>query len=58
MQSGFIDILDQDGINNTIQRIDLMKDWWIPRGIYCGEGGFTASEENPVDFYTLGNHLF
>ncbi|MBO99992.1 MAG: hypothetical protein CMG34_02060, partial [Candidatus Marinimicrobia bacterium] len=24
------------------------------RGIYCGAGGFTASEENPVDFYTLG----
>ena len=54
MRSGYLKVLDQEGIDNTIQRIDLMKDWWIPRGIYCGAGGFTASEENPVDFYTLG----
>ena len=54
MQSGFINVLDQSGIDDAISRIDLMKDWWIPRGIYCGAGGFTASEENPVDFYTLG----
>ena len=54
MRSGYLKVLDQDAIDNTIQRVDLMKDWWIPRGVYCGEGGFTASEENPVDFYTLG----
>ena len=54
MRSGYLKVLNQDAIDNTIQRIDLMKDWWIPRGIYCGEGGFTANEENPVDFYTLG----
>ena len=54
MRSGYLKVLNQDVIDNTIQRIDLMKDWWIPRGVYCGEGGFTASEENPVDFYTLG----
>ena len=54
MQSGFINVLDQSGIDDTISRIDLMKDWWIPRGIYSGEGGFNADEQNPVDFYTLG----
>ena len=54
MRSGYLKVLDQQGIDNTIERVDLLKEWWIPRGIYCGEGGFTASEENPVDFYTLG----
>ena len=54
MRSGYLEVLDKDAIDNTIERVDLLKDWWIPRGIYCGEGGFTASEENPVDFYTLG----
>jgi len=54
MRSGYLEVLDQTLIDNTIERIDLMKDWWIPRGIYCGEDGFTASQENPVDFYTLG----
>ena len=54
MRSGYLKVLDKDAIDNTIERVDLMKDWWIPRGIYCGAGGFTASEENPVDFYTLG----
>ena len=54
MRSGYLEVLDQAVIDNTIERIDLMKDWWIPRGIYCGEGGFTANQENPVDFYTLG----
>ena len=42
MQSGFINVLDQSGIDDAISRIDLMKDWWIPRGIYCGAGGFNC----------------
>ena len=54
MRSGYLKVLDKDAIDNTIERVDLLKEWWIPRGVYCGEGGFTASEENPVDFYTLG----
>ena len=52
MRSGYLKVLDKDAIDNTIERVDLLKEWWIPRGVYCGEGGFTASEENPVDFYT------
>ena len=54
MRSGYLKVLDKDAIDNTIERVDLLKEWWIPRGVYCGEGGFTANEENPVDFYTLG----
>ena len=35
--SGILDILDQEGIDNTLERIDLLQEWWIPRGIYSGK---------------------
>jgi hypothetical protein len=52
--SGYLDVLDQGLIDATLERIDLLHDWWIPRGIYCANTGFSPSLENPVDFYTLG----
>jgi hypothetical protein len=55
IESGILTILDEDGINNTIERINLCKDWWFPRGIYGGkEKKFAANEDNPIDFYTIG----
>ena len=34
IESGFIKILNDDGVANTLERIDLLSDWWIPRGMY------------------------
>jgi len=53
--SGIVEVLDQAGINNTLERVNLLEDWWIPRGIYSGkEKKFSPNENNPVDFYTIG----
>ena len=53
--SGILDILDQEGIDNTLERINLMQEWWIPRGIYGGkEKKFAPDEDNPIDFHTIG----
>jgi hypothetical protein len=53
--SGLIDVLNQEGIDNTLQRVNLLSEWWIPRGIYAGSSkGFSPSQDNPVDFYTIG----
>ena len=53
--SGLIDVLDQEGIDNTLERINILKEWWIERGIYSGSSkGFAPSQDNPVDFYTIG----
>jgi hypothetical protein len=52
--SGYLDVLDQERIDAALERIDLLHDWWIPRGIYCANTGFSPDAENPVDFYTLG----
>ena len=53
--SGILDILDQEGIDNTLERIDLLQEWWIPRGIYSGkEKKFAPDEDNPIDFHTIG----
>ena len=50
----YLDVLDQEGIDATLQRIDMLHKWWIPRGIYSATTGFSHDQENPVDFYTLG----
>lgn len=53
--SGYIDILESDGISNTLERLDLLQEWWIPRGLYSGESKkFAPDESCPVDFYTMG----
>lgn len=52
--SGYIDVLDQDGIASALHTIDWLNEWWVPRGIYSYDNGFSASDDNPVDFYTLG----
>lgn len=55
IQSGILTVLNQDGIDNTLERINLSKEWWVPRGIYSGEKTkFAANEDNPIDFYTIG----
>ena len=55
IESGFIKILNDDGVANTLERIDLLSNWWIPRGMYSGEEKtFAPSEDTPIDFYTIG----
>ena len=55
IESGIIDVFDSEGVEYTIEQIDSLKDWWIPRGIYGGEEkAFAPSEETPIDFYTVG----
>ena len=54
IRAGYIDVLDQSKINAAIERINILHEWWIPRGIYSNEFGFSYNDSNPLDFYTLG----
>jgi hypothetical protein len=51
--SGYIDLLDSDGVQWTLDVINSYEDYWIRRGVYSESTGFAATED-PVDFYTLG----
>jgi hypothetical protein len=52
--SGYLDVLDQSGIDGALQTIDMMHEWWIPRGTYSSNTGFASNTLDPIDFYTLG----
>lgn len=54
MKLGFIDTLPSTHVQAAVDRIDQLYNCWIRRGIYCGEGGFSADDQYPIDFYTLG----
>lgn len=55
IESGIIDVFDEEGVNYTLEQVDALNEWWIPRGMYGGEKkGFAPSEDTPIDFYTIG----
>lgn len=39
--AGYLDVLDEQRIHSALERIDLLHQWWIPRGIYCASTGFS-----------------
>lgn len=56
MITGFVDTLPSTHIQPALDRIDqLYECCWVRRGIYCGDGGFSANDQYPIDFYTLGS---
>jgi hypothetical protein len=54
MKIGFIDTLNIYELDKVSQLIDLFRDYWVPRGIYCPGHGFVVDPNKMIDFYTIG----